>query len=102
MTGNKYHARRAPCGDHVHDSQAERARCWVLQQRERLGEIQQLRRQTRWPLEVNGVPICVYVCDFDYFDTEWRRVLEDTKGVRTRDYRIKAKLMQAVYGITIR
>ena len=59
---------------------------------------------------------CNYVADFVYEerieiatasakprnDTEWRRVVEDTKGVRTVDYVIKRKLMLWVHKIRIR
>ena len=100
--GNKYRAVRVPCGDHAHASKLERARCFVLTLQEQRGEIHDLRRQTRWPLEVNGHLVCTYVSDFDYADSDWRPVVEDTKGVRTREYVLKRKLMLACRGITIR
>lgn len=44
-----------------------------------------------------------YVADFVYADTETGSlVVEDTKGVKTKDYIIKRKLMYAVHGIKIK
>jgi hypothetical protein len=46
---------------------------------------------------------CSYIADFEYFDIEsgqW--VVEDTKGVRTKDYIIKRKLMLYFHGIKIK
>jgi hypothetical protein len=46
---------------------------------------------------------CTYKADFVYTDTETGAlVVEDTKGMRTKDYIIKRKLMLYVYGIRIK
>jgi hypothetical protein len=42
-----------------------------------------------------------YVADFVYTENG-KRVVEDTKGFRTKDYIIKRKLMLWVHGIKIR
>lgn len=45
---------------------------------------------------------CSYVADFRYQDARTGElVIEDTKGVRTKDYIIKRKLMLKEYGIKI-
>lgn len=43
----------------------------------------------------------VYVADFVYWQ-DGKRIVEDTKGVRTTEYIIKRKLMLHKYGIRIR
>lgn len=43
-----------------------------------------------------------YIADFVYIDASGKTVVEDTKGVKTKDYIIKRKLMLYVYGIRIR
>ena len=44
-----------------------------------------------------------YVADFVYADSETGAlVVEDTKGVKTKDYIIKRKLMYAIHGIKIK
>lgn len=44
-----------------------------------------------------------YIADFTYTDTETGEfIVEDTKGVKTKDYIIKRKLMLAVHSIRIK
>ena len=44
-----------------------------------------------------------YVADFVYTDAETgETIVEDTKGVKTKDYILKRKLMLAVHGIRIK
>lgn len=46
---------------------------------------------------------CVYVADFQYNDAHTgATIVEDTKGMRTKDYIIKRKLMLQIYGIKIK
>lgn len=44
---------------------------------------------------------CSYVADFVYKDSDGNTVVEDAKGVLTKEYRIKRKLMLKVHGIKI-
>ena len=44
---------------------------------------------------------CSYIADFVYWDG-FGMVVEDTKGMRTKDYIIKRKLMLRIYGIRIK
>jgi hypothetical protein len=102
--GNKYGAKRAACGDHWHPSLAERARCFVLHQRARLGEIRDLRLHTSWPLKVNGVEVGKYTDDASYYLPDGTFVVEDCKSAATRRetaYRLRRKLFRAVYGFDI-
>jgi hypothetical protein len=57
-----------------------------------------LERQVRFPLVVNGVPIATYVADFTltWPATGLVEVVE-AKGVQTREWLMKAKLMAALY-----
>lgn len=45
---------------------------------------------------------CDYVADFVYRNEDGATVVEDTKGMRTKDYVIKRKLMLYVHGIQIK
>lgn len=84
------------------DSKAEARRYAHLELLQRAGEITDLERQVRFPLDVNGELICVYIADHAYFVCrENRRVVEDVKGVRTPVYRLKKKLMKALHGVEI-
>ena len=85
------------------DSKAEARRFGELRMLEMAGEITALECQTRFPLVVNGVKVCVYVADFTYVETmTGEKVTEDVKGVRNSTYKLKRALMKAVYGITIK
>lgn len=44
---------------------------------------------------------CTYKADFVYTDNKGNTVVEDVKGIKTKDYIIKRKLMLSVYGIRI-
>lgn len=68
---------------------------------EAAGEISDLKLQVSYPLIVNEVKIATYRSDFEYIE-QGQKVVEDSKGVRTRDYVMKRRLMLALYGIHIR
>jgi hypothetical protein len=100
---NKYH--NIPCtvdGERF-DSIHEADRWRELQLLQRAGEIKDLRRQV--PFEI--IPACGkqrathYIADFVYTEGG-RQVVEDAKGVKTKDYLLKRKLMYHVHGIQIR
>lgn len=61
----------------------------------RAHQITKLELQPRFPLIVNGKKVCTYVADFEYIE-DGERVVEDVKGMRTRDYIIKRKLLMAL------
>lgn len=106
---NKYRAKRIKAGERsdglTFDSKAEARRYDDLTLRERIGEIIKgsIRRQVRYQLAVNGVHICAYVADFVYREAHAPEcdVVEDVKGVRTKEYKIKRALMKACHGIEI-
>ena len=54
--------------------------------------------QYRMPIVVNGFNICVYVADFRVTFADGRTEIWDVKGFKTDVYKIKAKLIEAVYG----
>lgn len=84
------------------DSKHESKRYIALRQMERDGLIRDLELQVPFRLEVNGDLICVYKADFVYYDNQTdTMIVEDAKGVRTREYIIKAKLMKAIHNIVI-
>lgn len=81
-------------------SKAEAKRDAELQLLLRAGKIDNLIRQPRFPLVVNGVLICTYVADWCYRDLDWevpQPVAEDRKGAITPDFRIKFALAKALH-----
>ncbi len=91
-------------------STAEWRRGQRLIELEREGIILQLQRQPRYDLTVDGKKVGAYVADFRYAVTtrnargeeEVQVIIEDVKGFETKAFRLKVKLMQAIYGIDIR
>lgn len=83
-------------------SQREGKRYVELKILERAGEIQCLTLQRPYKLEVNGLHVCKYVADFVYVGSSGEIVVEDVKGVRTKEYIIKRALMKACLGIDVK
>lgn len=96
----KYHNRKT----NGYDSAKEAKRGAALEMLERAGQIRDLRRQVRFELvgKQDRERAAHYVADFVYTEANGGYVVEDTKGVRTRDYVLKRKLMLERYGIRIR
>lgn len=116
----KYFSRKITKDGEVFDSVKEYRRWCELKLLERAGKIADLERQVKFVLIqaqyesvldmktkmfVKGKCIereCAYIADFVYLDmATGQRVVEDTKGFKTKDYIIKRKLMLWVHGIKI-
>lgn len=80
----------------VFDSKLERQRWIRLQECQKDGLITNLDRQVRYPLLYGDEHICDYIADFEYL-RDGKIVTEDTKGVLTDVFRIKAKLFKIFY-----
>ena len=112
----KYGNRKVTLGNgEVFDSLAEARRWGELLLLQRGGAIRHLQRQVRFELvpaqrdpEGRAVRAVSYVADFVYDarlmhqKEQWARVVEDVKGVRTAEYKLKAKLMLWRHGIVVR
>ena len=100
------------------DSECEAARFAELKVLQATGKIRNLRLQANFTLvegyttiEGGSIKPMVYKADFTYEratvpdcngTVHWLREVEDAKGVKTKEYLLKKKLMQDEYGITIR
>lgn len=98
MTSSKYRARKTEIDGIVFDSAKEARRYLDLKLLERCGEIKGLERQVRYELlPKNGRERAVYyIADFRY-EENGKRVVEDVKGVRTREYILKRKMFKYRY-----
>lgn len=83
------------------DSRREARRYQDLLLLQAAGQISHLDCQVRFPLVVGTELICTYVADFCYRENE-KGIVEDCKGYRTREYKIKKKLMRAIRRIEIK
>lgn len=100
MPRHKFGAVAVTVDGHRFPSKAEAAHYRVLKARAKAGEIVALELQPRYPLVVNGEKVGTYVADFRYFEGD-KLVVVDVKGVLTPVYRLKKKLVKALYGIDI-
>ena len=104
---SKYHAIRTEVDGIVFDSKKEATRWSELTLLQKHGEIRNLERQVKYTITINNVLICRYYADFRYEDCKLGNevVVEDVKGIKNGSaysmFRIKKKLMRAVYGIEI-
>lgn len=126
---SKYHNRKTwrilPIDGILFDSRREAEYYDELKLREKAGEITDLQLQVKFSIDINGKHICNYFADFVYWEYESltapdpthyakvliiapkeakkqkRKVVVDVKGMRTDVYRLKKKLVEAVYGIEI-
>lgn len=117
---NKYQAQKCELNGEKFDSRKELQRWLELRLLERSGEITDLRRQVKFELipsqrepdtvgkrggVIKGKVIehgVNYVADFVYKDKRGNMVVEDTKGMRTKEYVIKRKLMLYIHHIRIK
>ena len=94
----KYGNKPAFAVDRTFQSGREAVRAGELSLLQKIYEIFCLCFQVEFPLP-GGVK---YIADFVYLDKDLMPVVEDAKGVRTKDYRIKKKLFKEKYGLEIR
>lgn len=103
---SKYRAIRTTVDGVTFASKAEARRYEHLRVLEDLGAIGQLMLQPKFSLIVSGRKVGTYIADFQYRVMESGQpdgplVIEDVKGMLTPVYRLKKKMVEAQYGITI-
>ena len=98
----------------VFDSIAEMKRFSDLKFLQRSGDIRDLQYQPKFDIKVNDMHICYYSPDATYIRVSTNQVVvEDVKGFKkskktgkmlprvNREFGIKVKLMQAVFGLKV-
>lgn len=116
---NKYHSKKITRDGITFDSLREYKRYCELSLLQKAGAITDLQRQVEFVLipaqrEPDTIGVrggikkgktieqkCSYVADFVYIE-DGERVVEDTKGFRTKDYILKRKMMLYFHGIKIK
>lgn len=99
----KYNAKRTEVDGIVFASKKESVRYGELKLMVRLKIIRDLELQPKFLCEVNGQKICTYIADFAYFDVPTKQVVyEDVKGMKTAMYRLKKKLVKALFKVEIK
>ena len=104
--GSKYHSRKTTIDGIQFDSAKEAKRYTKLRDMQEAGEIEGLRLQVPFEIlpsfECEGVKYrgMKYIADFVYY-RDGKQVVEDTKGWKTAEYRMKKKLMAYINHINI-
>lgn len=109
MRANKYKNTKVFYDGKIFDSKKEAKRYYELRLLEKAREITDLQTQVKFVLipsqrGADGKVVereCSYTADFVYQENG-KTVVEDTKGYRTPEYRLKRKLMLHVHGIRIK
>lgn len=96
----KYGAIKTQVDGITFHSKKEAERYRALKILRNIHSIRDLKLQPKFYLEVNGVPVCTYIADFSYYRGD-QLVVEDVKGFKTPAYRLKKKLVKALYGIEV-
>jgi len=98
----KYGNHKTEIDGYLFDSQAEARRYQELKLMQAAGEIDALELQPVYEIMVGERHICNYRADFKYYDIKkGMAVVEDVKGYRTSVYRLKKKLVEALYHVEI-
>lgn len=106
---SKYGSKKVTVGGVTFDSQREYRRFCELSLLERAGKITNLQRQVKYVLipsqkDEKGKVIereCSYIADFVYVENG-KLVVEDAKGYKTPEYRLKRKMALYFHGIRIK
>ena len=106
VSRSKFKNKKVHLDGYTFDSQAEAKHYkFTLKPRLEAGEISHLEIHPRIRCELNGRKICDYIADFRYLDASLEgpqgqtgcTVVEDVKGYKTDVYRLKKKLVEAMY-----
>lgn len=119
-TGEKYGNQKIVSDGEVFDSKKEYRRWKELILLLKAGEISKLQRQVKYVLipaqrepDIRGPRGGIrpgklierevaYIADFVYVDKDGQTVVEDCKGLRTKEYILKRKMMLFFHGIRIK
>ncbi|MBR4486086.1 DUF1064 domain-containing protein [bacterium] len=104
---SKYHNKKVEYDGHTFDSQKEKAYYIKLKLMEKADEIFDLELQKEFVLietfKLNDKTYrkMSYYADFTYLDKEGKYHIIDVKGIRTKEYLLKKKLLAWKYGLEI-
>ena len=107
---SKYGSKKTIVDNIKFDSKWEAERYGQLKAMERGGVVTDLELQVPYNIIINDIKICRYVADFRYKkesnhtitnDEYYVEVVEDAKGFETPEFKLKKKLMKAVFNIDI-
>lgn len=84
-----------------YDSKKEAEYAKILDLRIKANDIISYQRQVKLSIVVNGVKICNYIADFVVQNNDNLETVIDVKGYKTSIYKLKKKLVEAIYDLKI-
>jgi hypothetical protein len=97
---NKYGAIKTKVNGKTCDSMLEARHYNNLLLAEKQGSISELKFHPRYPIIINDIKICDVVLDFEYIQDGQKKYV-DSKGVYTSESKLRHKILQALYNITV-
>lgn len=102
---SKYRAIKTEVDGIMFDSKKEANRYVELKEKLDAGIIQDLKLQPKFDCVINGNKVCTYKADFEYLLVDeigpqgqiGHYIVEDVKGFKTSTYRLKKKLVEALF-----
>jgi hypothetical protein len=94
---NKYNNVSCRYNDYIYDSKKEVDYAKELDMRLRAKDIKGWDRQFKVSIDINGFHICNYFVDFRIFENDGSFTLIEIKGMETMIWRLKRKLLEAVW-----
>lgn len=102
---NKFGAIKTEYKGRIYDSKKEAKRAFELDAMIRAGEVIKVEYQPKYELVVNGTKVSNYFGDFRVYYPDGRVEVEDVKGLKRgasyQIFRLKKKLVKAIFGIDI-
>lgn len=102
---NKYRAKKTVVDNIVFHSKKEAEHYKVLKMlmkaKDRKNRVVSIECQPKFPIKIKGKKICTYIADFRVVFADGHMEIQDVKGVRIPVYRLKKKLTEALFNITI-
>jgi hypothetical protein len=103
--GNKYHNEKTMFAGERYDSKKEADYAQHLETLRHAKETKErvtgIKRQVEYPIDIDGKHICSYYADFVVSYKDGHHEVVDVKGYRTEVYKLKKKLVEAIYKIKI-
>jgi hypothetical protein len=94
---NKYGNKKCSFEGYIYDSRLEADYAQELSLRKKAGDILDWDRQFKVSIDINGYHICNYYVDFRVHEKDESFTLVELKGMETDVWKIKRKLLEAVW-----
>ncbi len=94
---SKYRNVKQTYNNYNYDSKFEAGYAQELDLRLAAKDIKSWERQFKISMDINGHHICNYYCDFRILHNDDSYELVETKGIETEAYRLKRKLLEALW-----